>query len=200
MVQAMVAIPVAIVDNPSPGEDLSTWATIVSLAATAVSWVCGALLVALRRGGTPRGAFRELGLRGFRPAALKWMGLAVVAYLAFSIPYVLLTGEPDQEISEELGPVAAQILLIAIAAPITEEIYFRGTLFSGFRERMPRLPAALISGTIFGLLHIIGADISVAPPLILFGVILALLYEKTGSIVPGILLHMLNNSVALLGQ
>ena len=38
------------------------------------------------------------------------------------------------------------------------------------------------------------------PPLIVFGFILALLYEKTGSIWPGILLHMLNNSVALLGQ
>ena len=38
------------------------------------------------------------------------------------------------------------------------------------------------------------------PPLIVFGFVLALLYEKTGSIVPGILLHMLNNSVALLAQ
>ena len=38
------------------------------------------------------------------------------------------------------------------------------------------------------------------PPLIAFGFVLALLYEKTGSIVPGILLHMLNNSVALLAQ
>ena len=38
------------------------------------------------------------------------------------------------------------------------------------------------------------------PPLIAFGFVLGLLYEKTGSIVPGILLHMLNNSVALLGQ
>ena len=44
------------------------------------------------------------------------------------------------------------------------------------------------------------AIISAVPPLIVFGVILALLYEKTGSIWPGILLHMLNNSVALLGH
>ena len=35
------------------------------------------------------------------------------------------------------------------------------------------------------------------PVLIVFGFALALLYEKTGSIIPGILLHMLNNSVAL---
>ena len=38
------------------------------------------------------------------------------------------------------------------------------------------------------------------PPLMVFGFLLALLYERTGSIVPGILLHMLNNSVALLAQ
>ena len=31
-----------------------------------------------------------------------------------------------------------------------------------------------------------------------FGIALALLYEKTGSVVPGILLHAVNNSLALL--
>ena len=38
------------------------------------------------------------------------------------------------------------------------------------------------------------------PPLIVFGFLLALLYERTGSIIPGILLHMLNNTIALLGS
>ena len=58
---------------------------------------------------------------------------------------------------------------------------------------------ALLGGLIFGGLHAL-TGISAVPPLIVFGFILCLLYEKTGSIVPGILLHMLNNSVALLGQ
>jgi len=64
---------------------------------------------------------------------------------------------------------------------------------------MPRLAAALLSGLIFGGLHAL-TGLSAVPPLIAFGLILALLYEKTGSIVPGIILHMLNNSVALMGQ
>jgi hypothetical protein len=72
-------------------------------------------------------------------------------------------------------------------------------LFGGFRERMSTIPAALISGTIFGALHFSGG-VSVVPPLIVFGFVLALLYERTGSIVPGIILHMLNNAVVLLGQ
>ena len=59
--------------------------------------------------------------------------------------------------------------------------------------------AALLSAAVFGALHAL-TGVSAVPPLIAFGFVLALLYEKTGSIVPGILLHALNNSVALLGQ
>jgi membrane protease YdiL (CAAX protease family) len=64
---------------------------------------------------------------------------------------------------------------------------------------MPAIAAALVSGLIFGGLHAT-TGITAVPPLMIFGFILALLYEKTGSIWPCILLHMLNNSVALLGQ
>ncbi len=111
-----------------------------------------------------------------------------------------IVGEPEQEdIAEAFGAVPVQILLIVIAAPISEEICFRGMLFGGLRERLPRWAAALISAAIFGALHAL-TGISAVPPLIAFGFILALLYEKTGSIVPGIILHMLNNSVALLAQ
>ena len=62
-----------------------------------------------------------------------------------------------------------------------------------------KIVAALVAGTVFGLLHAF-TGISAVPPLITLGFIFCLLYEKTGSIVPGILLHMLNNSVALLAQ
>jgi membrane protease YdiL (CAAX protease family) len=72
-------------------------------------------------------------------------------------------------------------------------------VFGGLRTRLPRIAAALISGLVFGLLHAL-TGLSAVPPLIAFGFVLALLYEKTGSIVPGILLHLLNNSVALIGQ
>jgi membrane protease YdiL (CAAX protease family) len=61
------------------------------------------------------------------------------------------------------------------------------------------LAAALICGLIFGALHAL-TGVTAVPPLIVFGFLLALLYERTGSIVPGILLHMINNSIDLLGQ
>jgi membrane protease YdiL (CAAX protease family) len=147
-----------------------------------------------------REAFQRLGVQRFRPSAFKWMAAAVGGYLAFTFAYSTLIVEPDQEdIAESLGPVPVQILLIAIAAPIIEEICFRGMLFGGLREGLPKYASALIAGALFGLLHFTGG-ITVVPPLIAFGFVLCLLYEKTGSIVPGMLLHALNNSVALLAQ
>jgi membrane protease YdiL (CAAX protease family) len=92
-----------------------------------------------------------------------------------------------------------QILLIVFGAAIGEELCFRGMLFGGLRERLSLVPAALAAGAVFGALHAL-TGISAVPPLIAFGFVLCLLYEKTGSIVPGILLHALNNSVALLAQ
>jgi|GEM_PF-1148160 len=144
--------------------------------------------------------FRRLGFRGFKPSAFGWMALTFVLYLAFTIFYSVVITEPKQkDIAASFGPTIVQVLLIVIAAPIAEETCFRGMLFGGLREKLPRLAAALITGLIFGGLHVL-TGVTAVPPLIVFGFLLALLYERTGSVVPGILLHMVNNSIALLGQ
>jgi hypothetical protein len=128
------------------------------------------------------------------------MAAVIGAYLAFAVLYSQLIVQPHQkDIAEGFGAIPVQILLIVIAAPISEEVCFRGMLFGGLRQKLPRIAAAAIGGFIFGGLHAL-TGITAVPPLMVFGFLLALLYEKTGSIVPGILLHMLNNSIALLGQ
>ena len=68
---------------------------------------------------------------------------------------------------------------------------------TGRRNRWAGAAGGIVAFPVALAIYKVGVGV---PPLIAFGVILALLYEKTGSIVPGILLHMLNNSVALLGQ
>jgi uncharacterized protein len=195
----VLAIPAAIAGH-EPSGDLTDTANALGQLAAEAAFFMVPMLIAARRGASFREALRRLGVRAFRPSAIKWMLAAIGAYLVLAIVYTAIFGQPDEkEIAEKLGPVPIQILLIVIAAPISEEICFRGMLFGGLRERLPRLLAALISGAVFGALHALNG-IEVIVPLIGFGFILALLYEKTGSIVPGILLHMLNNSVALLGQ
>jgi membrane protease YdiL (CAAX protease family) len=197
----VMGIPAAIVGN-KPNGDLTTFGNIGVQLATAIGFLLVPMAIAAQRGAaTMREVLRRLGVRRFKPSsALKWTLAAIGAYLLFAIFYSLLIVQPEQEdIADGFGPIPVQILLIVFAAPISEEICFRGMLYGGLRERLPRLAAALLAGLIFGALHAL-IGVTAVPPLIFFGFVLALLYEKTGSIVPGILLHMLNNSVALLGQ
>lgn len=197
----VLSVPIAIVDNPADGGDLSDTALALAQLAQEASFLLVPFAIAAGKGATIVEALSRLGARRFRiPTALKWMGAAIGIYLVFVIAYVALIGEPEQDdFSDDLGPIWIQIGLIAIAAPIAEEFCFRGMLFGGLRERLPWWAAGLISGAIFGLLHVT-TGISVVPPLMAFGFLLCVVYEKTGSIVPCIVLHMLNNSVALLGQ
>jgi CAAX protease family protein len=181
--------------------NITTAGNIVAQLGLVLGFVLVPLFVTRTHGATSlRESLQRLGVRRFEPSAFKWMAAAVGAYLLSAALYSVLILEPEQEdIAESFGPVPVQVLLIVFAAACAEELCFRGLLFGGLRERLPRFVAALIAGGIFGLLHA-STGISAVPPLIAFGFILCLLYEKTGSIVPGILLHMLNNSVALLAQ
>jgi uncharacterized protein len=192
---------VVLADHPPSGGELSDAANALVQLATAIGFVLVPVAIALSRGAPGFAeAARRLGVRRFRFGDTKWMLAAIGAYLLFATVYVALIGQPKQkDIAEGFGAVPVQVLLIVVAAPISEEVCFRGMLFGGLRRRLPRLAAALVSALVFGALHAT-TGISAVPPLIGFGFILALLYEKTGSIVPGIVLHMLNNSVALLGQ
>lgn len=180
---------------------LTTLGSIISQLGTELGFLLVPFALASMRGSSSiQESLRRLGFRRFKRSAFGWMALTFVLYLGFTIFYSLVITEPKQrDIAESFGPTIVQVLLIVIAAPIAEETCFRGMLFGGLREKLPRLAAALICGLIFGALHAL-TGITAVPPLIVFGFLLALLYERTGSIVPGILLHMINNSIALLGQ
>jgi uncharacterized protein len=196
----VLGIPAAIIGHKDDG-DLTTFGNVGVQLATAVGFLMVPMAIAAQRGAATLGEiWSRLGVRRFKLSAFGWMAAAAAAYLLFAAAYSLLIVEPKQEdIAEGFGTVPVQVLLIVVAAPISEEICFRGMLFGGLRERLPRLAAALLAGIVFGGLHAL-TGVTAVPPLIAFGFVLALLYEKTGSIVPCILLHMLNNSIALLGQ
>jgi membrane protease YdiL (CAAX protease family) len=198
--QSVFAVIVIGIDGPATEEDLSATASVILQSIQAVLFVLAPIVIASMGRVPLREGLLRLGLRRFQRSAWTYMAASIGVYLVFVAAYVALVGEPDQEdIAEAFGSLPFQILLVAIAAPISEEIFFRGMMFGGMRRRMPMLAAAFFSAAVFGLLHAL-TGLSAVPPLIAFGFILAVLYEKTGSIVPGILLHMLNNSVALLAQ
>lgn len=83
-------------------------------------------------------------------------------------------------------------LLLVVAAPIVEEVVFRGILFSGWRAK-GFSTAAIVSSTLFGLFH---WQPNVVLATIVLGWIMAYIYEKTGSLWAPISLHALKNTVA----
>jgi membrane protease YdiL (CAAX protease family) len=96
------------------------------------------------------------------------------------------------------SPAQAFVSLIeyVVFAPIFEELAFRGLLFAILRRKFRFLPAALISAGIFGIAHGYGALGLVS--VCWSGVLWAWIYERTGSLLPGILAHAINNLLVCL--
>jgi len=202
-------IEVGIIAAFDPGLD-SLGARLVAQALLAATLIAIAFTVSSDHGfpGTSSVPRWTLGLRPSlrsRGATLATAGAALLAYIIFAAIYSSLVQTHQKDITRDLGfghgalgTVTAGLLII-VAAPVSEEIFFRGFLFGGFRKRLSFPIAALISGLIFGLFHYTGASSwTVVPQLAFLGFAFCCVYEETGSIYPTIALHMLNNTLAFI--
>lgn len=98
-------------------------------------------------------------------------------------------GEPHE--------IAVLFVEAVILAPAVEELLFRGVLFGALRRHAPFVVAALLQALVFAALHVYSFSglLTVAGA----GVVFALLYERTGSLVPSVIAHSLANASALVG-
>ena len=88
------------------------------------------------------------------------------------------------------------VLAIAIGAPLGEEIMFRWGIMGHKLRRDSSVPTAiLVSAMLFGLMHMNPAQVFFAAAM---GIMLGILYWRSGNILWPIALHILNNSVACL--
>jgi membrane protease YdiL (CAAX protease family) len=95
----------------------------------------------------------------------------------------LVWGEP--------ADVVVDVLDSCILAPVLEELLFRGVLYGTLRIRLAPAPATLVSAGLFALAHGYGA-VGFASVL-MSGVLWAVAYERTRSLLPGMLAHAINN-------
>jgi len=104
-----------------------------------------------------------------------------------------LMGEQEARL---LGlPTWLLVLTIAVLPAICEEVMFRGFLLAGLRQRMPAAAACLVVGLIFGLFH---ADLWRIPTTAALGFVLTWVCLRGGSIYAAMLIHLVNNSAAVL--
>ena len=197
-----IIIGVAAATGGASFEDPPASVNILALIAQDVSLV-GAALVFARMGGAARPA--DFGLRPVRLRTGVGWALAVWAvFIAFTAIWVAVLGldSSSEELPESLGVDESTLALIAVAllvcvgAPIVEEFFFRGFFFTALRSWRGMWPAAVITGIVFGSIHAGSADAAFLVPLGFFGFALCLLYVRTGSLLPCIGAHALNNSLA----
>jgi membrane protease YdiL (CAAX protease family) len=149
----------------------------------------------------------QLGLNTWRREYLRdglWAYLSLLPLLALVGALLGLfrkTLLPEQEIYNLLMgltslPVSLLFLIIVgLVAPLLEEIIFRGFLFGTMRNSFGPWRSMVYSSLLFAALH---QSLVAFLPIFCLAMVLAYLYEKTGSLWPSIILHMVNNTFATL--
>ncbi len=146
---------------------------------------------------------RSLGPLGWLPWLVIGVVGAIVALVAAewlgSLATQLLPNSPNTQCTavrdQYGGYVAVAIPLVCLIAPLAEETIFRGFIYGWLRRRLPVIPAVVISAAVFSSAHLV---LVLALPLFGVGVILALLYEYSDSLIPGAIVHALFNLVGII--
>ena len=187
-------------DNPA----LAAWLTslLLGVVILVIVWA-----VALRPYRAP---LSSLGLRAPEVPPLKWAGMTVGVLLlslgatALYAALVRLTGidillPPEIPVNIVFPGLGAALTFLALAlwTPLTEEIFFRGFIFSGLIPRWSIPGAMIISALIFSAFHV---SLGVLIPIFITGFLLAWLYRQTGSLWASIIAHAGQNAAALLAS
>lgn len=170
--------------------------------------VIAAVLLYLKRRYQVRAA--DLGLRCGKEAAL--IGAGVLGYLAFLPPFLLLVflsalscallgiePKPHDVIEifqTEKSPwiLGGLILFATLIGPLFEEIFFRGFVYGALKKRWGTRGGLVATALLFAAVHFNAFQFL---PIFGLGLLLTFLYESTGSLIPSITLHVLNNSISV---
>jgi hypothetical protein len=175
--------------------------TIADTAVQDVGFVAVAVFFAQLGGRNVDAAM--FGLRPTRLWRAVWLVVVLlVSFLIFSVIWTSAFHASKEKLLEQLGANETTALLVlsaaltCVLAPFAEEFLFRGFIFTALRNWRGVLPAALITGLLFGAVHAGSAPAIDLVPLAALGFGLCLLYRATGSLYPCVAAHCVNNSIA----
>lgn len=201
LVGALAALNYAanLLSDVEPDRDvLYKWSTVVG---AAVQYGIILALVLFIARGVSRA---ELGLRSpsswGRAAALIAGGLVLVWVIAGTLGIFLDAGDeqglvPDSWDGSRWAPFLANAVMVAVVAPVVEELTYRGLGLAAVGAVASSTVAIGVTGLAFGLAH--GLLVAL-PVLTAFGVILGVVRSRTGSVYPCMVLHGVFNGAALL--
>lgn len=124
-------------------------------------------------------------------------GYALVPSMLFvsNLTSLFSTNYVQDSVQELIAyPFVVQLLIIAVLPACVEEFVFRGLIYHSYRKN-GILGAAVLSGLVFGLMHLNINQLSYA---LLMGIVFALLVEATGSMYSSMLAHFAANSYSII--
>lgn len=131
---------------------------------------------------------------------LLWVALfSLGTIIPLSFLYEQLGIEMDENTQQIITSMMKEpwgYVAVGILAPLAEEVVFRGAILRtllGIMSKKNHWVAIMISAAIFGIVH---ANLAQFINALLMGLLLGWMYYRTGSLVPGILLHWINNTMA----
>ncbi len=144
-----------------------------------------------------KAAFPALGLR---PANWKYPVFGALGTLVLSVGVSQIGIEPQGmkqviEVVREPHELVLSLLLLAVLAPIVEELVFRGLLYGWVAGRWGGSAGLVVSSLVFAAAHWEPAHIVLVLPL---GFLFGWLRRRTDSLLPSLFSHIMNNGFALL--
>mgnify|MGYP000852613715 CR=1 FL=1 len=158
------------------------------------------------------GSFMILGIRSPRTSGWQlacWTAGVFLVSVLFTGFYTVIIRQigieillPPEDYSDILLDdmwFAVSFIALVLWTPFTEEVFFRGFIYEGFSQTFGDSKAILLSAGIFSLFHILAGP-GVLIPIFVSGLALAFLYHRTGSLLPCIVVHSIQNSFAVIAS
>lgn len=127
-------------------------------------------------------------------ASLQLFFCITINFLSSILPPRFFSSMEQNGALIENSPLWLSLISLAVVTPVLEEVVFRGLVYTRLTKGMRRGTAVLLSSIIFGIAH---GNVIAFVYAGLFGVVLACLLERSGSIIPGILAHAAFNAVSV---
>lgn len=146
-------------------------------------------------------------------SAIGWGTLAGFAFLlvnaGFSLLFRVLGSQPDQA-EQIVGPFRTATplqlgllgLFIVVIGPFLEEVFFRGYALRAFGQRFGAIWGVVLSAALFSAPHALSITtgfIGLLVPIFAGGVILGIVYQRTGNLWSAVVAHCINNLLGFIG-
>lgn len=167
------------------------------------------------RGGVKRFLFGDLRIARQSVAGIGYLlaALSLCYWVMAAVSLILNRVDPNYNFHEhqvidalrgEELPIVTIWIGTVLIAPLAEELFFRGLLQTCLENLVrSRWICVICTAAIFGAIHAGGGDTPqphVVPALTLLGILLGMLYIRTGSLVAPVVLHALFNAKTLLWE